>query len=329
MGRIATVGLLLTVLLLGVAPAAAEPPTAAETLKALDFPSDAEKNVLAGEMLKTTLDSATERDLAVGLAFLVKLTPAQLQKQLSVDSLVNHVDPTTIAFGALEGDATAAALAALKLSDDEAKLYRSAAAGSDLNLSSKEIASLKEIASGGSADAVVRSQLLDRYHAYRSKGLAGIAPYQRDGSTSDPATDMRKALATAHGLEKHEPDFYRLLGSYPQGNKDNVKELFSWVQFNAHGNPTLALVHVLWLHDDDLVVAAHRQFYVNRGYNNEQSIAGFFPVKEGTLVVYVTHTSTDQVAGFGGGAKRGIGERVMASHLVALFDKVRKAAVHK
>jgi len=51
------------------------------------------------------------------------------------------------------------------------------------------------------------------------------------------------------------------------------------------------------------------------------------PVPEGTLVVYTNRTSTDQVAGFGGGAKRSMGEKVMASQLADLFAKLQKAAV--
>ena len=35
-------------------------------------------------------------------------------------------------------------------------------------------------------------------------------------------------------------------------------------------------------------------------------MAGFLPVQEGTVVVYTTHTFTDQVAGFGGSMKRSI-----------------------
>ncbi len=57
-----------------------------------------------------------------------------------------------------------------------------------------------------------------------------------------------------------------------------------------------------------------------------QAVAGFFPVKAGTVVFYTNRTSTDQVTGFGGGSKRSIGSRVMASQLESLFEKVRKKA---
>jgi hypothetical protein len=40
----------------------------------------------------------------------------------------------------------------------------------------------------------------------------------------------------------------------------------------------------------------------------------------------VNRTSTDQVAGFGGGTKRSMGAKLMASQLEGLYTKVEKAA---
>lgn len=44
----------------------------------------------------------------------------------------------------------------------------------------------------------------------------------------------------------------------------------------------------------------------------------------GTLVVYANHTSTDQVAGFGRSAKRGIGRKFMAAQLERSFEPSKK-----
>ncbi len=66
-----------------------------------------------------------------------------------------------------------------------------------------------------------------------------------------------------------------------------------------------------------------RQYYVSTGYNAEQAIVAFLPVGDGTLVIYTNHTSTDQVAGFGGGAKRTIGRTVMAAQLEKIFEATR------
>ena len=56
----------------------------------------------------------------------------------------------------------------------------------------------------------------------------------------------------------------------------------------------------------------------------EQAIAAILPAQGGTIVVYSHHTSTDQVAGFGGSAKRSIGSKLMSSQLQGIFERVQK-----
>jgi hypothetical protein len=102
--------------------------------------------------------------------------------------------------------------------------------------------------------------------------------------------------------------------------------VYNWQLYKAHGEPTVILTHGFTLDDGNAFHGLQRQYYVSGGYNVEQAMAGFLPVKEGTLVVYVNRTSTDQVAGFGGGTKRSVGKKLMASQLEALYTKVEKAA---
>jgi hypothetical protein len=92
--------------------------------------------------------------------------------------------------------------------------------------------------------------------------------------------------------------------------------------------PTIALVHGLVVPDGDAIVALQRQFYVSEGFNCEQAVAAFLPADGGTVVVYTNHTSTDQVAGFGGGAKRAIGSKLLASQLEGLFAKTQANATN-
>ena len=71
--------------------------------------------------------------------------------------------------------------------EKEAKRYLNVEPGSELNLDAKEIAAFQALKAGGDADnvpvqkveALIRQVLLARYQAYRSKGLSGIAPYER------------------------------------------------------------------------------------------------------------------------------------------------------
>src|SRR4029077_5001574 len=91
----------------------------------------------------------------------------------------------------------------------------------------------------------------------------------------------------------------------------------------AHGEDTIALIHVFQATFDGTVLIVQRHYYVSTGYNAEQAIVGFLPVAQGTLVIYTNHTSTDQVAGFGGSAKRAIGRKFMAGEPEKLFEKTR------
>jgi len=69
---------------------------------------------------------------------------------------------------------------------------------------------------------------------------------------------------------------------------------------------------------------ARREYYVSTGYDAEQSLAGFFPVEGGTIVVYMSHVFTEQVAGTGGSLKRSIGSHVMAEQMKEIFETGRK-----
>ena len=89
------------------------------------------------------------------------------------------------------------------------------------------------------------------------------------------------------------------------------------------------LTHNLYIPDGGSWIVMQRQFYVSRGYNCEQAIGAFVPVEKGTAIFYINRTSTDQVSGFGGGAKRSIGSKLLSSQLKALISVARKAATSK
>lgn len=311
-------------------PAGAELPDAATLLGDLGYSADDIATIKAGEIAKGEVKQANERDLSAAFAFYVKASPAELVKDLRA-GLLNDVDPNTLATGEIKGSIDD--FAALKLApdtDSRAKRYRSAAPGDDLNLSGEEIAAFKGLGDSADAAAVekaVRSALLARYEAYKSKGLGGIASYDRgSGEKRDVAADLRSQLQSMKGLQKYAPAFYAMANGYPGSKVSGSEEVFRWMHFNAHDVPTIALVHGIFAPDGDAILALQRQYYVSEGFNGEQAIAAFLPVQGGTVVLYANHTSTDQVAGFGGGAKRSIGSSLLSSQLQDLFSKLQKEA---
>jgi len=306
-------------------PAGARAIETKAVLDKLGFPSDAEQKVHNGEFVETSLSTSSERDLSVGIAFLVKTPPDVLVRKLR-EMLLARVDPETIAYGKLEGEGAPAQFAGLKLTATQLKAYANAQPGEDLNLSSEEIAALH--VAGKSAAALqekVHELLLARYRAYRAKGLAGIAPYGRKGSQRDPAGDLARGDRVARASQILSAEFYDLLDKYPQGAPSDLAENFYWSQFKAHGEDTIALVHAFQRTFGGTLIGVERHYYVSTGYNAEQAIAGFLPAPKGTLVIYTNHTSTDQLAGFGSGVKRSIGREIMASELRKLFKEAREA----
>ncbi len=324
-GRLAAAAL--TFALASPALAQTRAPDADEVLANVGFPVDAKQRVLAGEMVETTLASTTERDIGAALAFLVRKPPEAFVDDILRKKLLYTTDPFLLEDGEFSGEGSLASLDALKLGADELELYASAEAGGPLNLSREELAALKSHAGDGAAlSEAVKRQLLGRYQAYRKGGLGGIAAYDRGGEATDGAADLRKATDTLKGLQAYGPDFFRLLHEYPKGAPPDLREVFRWSHYTAHGEPALVLVHGFTGTVGGVPIGVQRQYYVSRGYNVEQAVAGFFPVREGTLVVYANHTSTEQVSGFGGSAKRKIGRKLMASQLADLYQRIREAA---
>jgi hypothetical protein len=81
---------------------------------------------------------------------------------------------------------------------------------------------------------------------------------------------------------------------------------------------------MLQVKPNEYVIGVFREFYVAHTYNSLQLVLVTFPVKEGTIVFYSNRTSTDQVAGVGGGMKRKIGGQMLQKEVAKLFDTYRQ-----
>lgn len=325
LGLVCALGLLLT-----VAPrAGAQLPDTGTLLADLGFSSDEIARIQSGELVTVSIPAASDRDITTALAFQVPVSPSELIAQ-SQNDLLDRVDPNIIGFGRISDPATESDFAKLSLAPDadkRAQGYLKASPGQDLNLSSEEIAAFHALGSSATTAAVedqVRSALLARVQAYRSKGLDGLAVYARDdGGSRSPAAELRTATGALKKVAKYAPAAHQYLLDYPNGKPAGAKESMRWSQFKGHGIPTIALTQVLLVPDGDAWLLNQRQFYVSTGYNVEQAFAAFLPEKNGTVVVYGNHTSTDQVEGFGGSAKRSIGSKLLASQIEGMFQRAR------
>ena len=303
-------------------------PTLEEVIANFGLGPDEARRVRAGELIQTTTKETSDRELAAVMVFLVKAPVATLASAFEVGKGFAN-DPQIQAAIEIRGDGTIEDFKAVVLqpgADSEAQRYRKAAPGDVLNLSSQEIAAFDALDGAGTASVedAVRRMLLGRYQAYRAKGLAGIAPYARaGGKTAQPADDLRRATDAAANIKRYVPAFYDVLMRYPAIRPAGLEERFFCIRYAMGGRPNITLRHRLTLPVDDAYVAADREFYVSHEYNDMQAIAGLLRVEDGTAVVYVARTTTDQLGGFGASVKQAVGRGMMSKQIAAIFEKSR------
>ncbi len=306
-------------------------PNAASLLKTVGYSPGEIESIEAGSIVRRETKGAGDRDLNIGYAFFVKATPASLNKQLR-QGVLQAIDPNALATATLSGESSLAAFSKLTLqpkSKERVKKYLASRPGSELNLSSGELAAFNELpgsATTRQVEAQVRAALLDRYRAYVAKGLDGISDYERgDGAVRSPQDELT-AVMHALPLETLAPRAWASMLNYPASRVAGTEEVFRWEQFKVDGVPTIALTHGLSVPNGDAFLVLQRQFYVSEGFNCEQAIVALMPVEGGTVVIFSNHTSTDQVAGFGSGIKRSIGRGIVARQLEGLFAKLQRRA---
>lgn len=329
------IALAVVIPLVAAGPVAALP-TLEQLMTDFGFSKDDVQRVRNGELVKGTAKETSNQEIAATMVFLVK-APAQTLVSVFEAGRGFKNDPQVQKFAEIEGEGSADDCKSVvaQLGNSEAKRYLDAEPGDKLNLSAPEIAAFHALKTGGAAgqeqvEPAIQRQLLARYQAYRSKGLAGIAPYARGrNKETQPAEALRRATEAAKGLEKYASSFHSVLLNYPQGVGAGLEQRFFCIRYAMSGRPTFTLRHRLSMPVEDGHVLADREFYVSHDYNEMQAIGGLLPVEGGTAVVYLNRTTTDQLGGFGASAKQAIGRTMMANQISEIFEKSRAAFEQK
>ena len=303
-----------------------------DLLAELYSPADVQK-IRDGQLLQDTVESGSERELTARFAALVKAPTESFQKVFIDISKKKESDPSVIDLGLLEQEeGSIQDFDGVKLEpkkDAMVKAYINAKPGTDLNLSQEEIDTFNSLNNTEQVEHQFRSMLLDRYQKFRQHGLKGIPPYRRSGGKDyHPHEELVRKTELAKIIKREAPEFHRHLSEFPKNKPEGLEQSFSWINFEVDGKPTLSLVHRMGQLEGDAYVFAERHYYVGRSHNAVNGVGGAFPVEEGTVLLYLVRTTTDQVAGFGSSAKRAIGSRIMGGQMAANFERARALLEH-
>lgn len=285
-------------------------------------------------MISYSVAEHGERELAVGLAVTVMAPPAQVADYLASGELLAR-DATILEHGLMSDPTVLPAVRFAAGERDEAESLLEASPGTRFNLSADEIRGFRSLratlgGSGGSrADLIsdeYRKLLRDRWQAYQRGGLAAIAAYARsEGATTDPAAELRRAVADAEPIARYGTVLRDALTRYPSAQPPHVVHRHYWVKRRVQRRPDLSLLHQVVIAGPDLVVHVERYFYVGHSYNAAQIITGAVAVPEGAVVFATSRFSTDEVLGLGNQLKRGIGRTQLRDEMRKRLEGVRRA----
>ena len=105
-----------------------------------------------------------------------------------------------------------------------------------------------------------------------------------------------------------------------------MENKFLWIKEIIQDRPTFVLAHRTFLTAPGYAVIAERQYYAGQSFNALLIVVGVLATPEGSLVFYGNRTETDQVGGFGSGAKHSIGRSFMKDHILKEFRAMRAKA---
>ena len=314
-------------------------PTAEELLQELQLSDSDRQSIREGKIVEWTATEGSDRELALGMALLVKTNIENLTNLFREAALFMNVKVIT-AFGKIGNEGTLADFAGVKLEpngEKEARRYLETEPGDDLNLDAKEMAAFRALNSASKdgavpiqkVEALIREGLLARYQAYHTKGLAGIVPYARKSGPHLLASDeLSIALKQSKLLAKYLPSVYDVVVKYPATLKEGeeFREQFFWINSEVRGRPTYTLSHRMLFRVGEAYVVVDRQYYASHDYNCLQQGAVALPTGDGTVVVYLSRVSTEQVAGFGSSVKHSASRVLMTPYFKDLLEALRAAA---
>ena len=314
-------------------------PSVDEVMNELHFSDGDKTQIRSGKIVDWSPSEGSDRELALGMVFLVKAPPEELAKTYREAIILKEVSVIT-AHGTITGEGSMADLAGVVLqpnAEKEAKRYLNAEPGDELNLDAKEIAGFRALQSSArngdvpvkQVEELIRAGLLARYQAYRTKGLSGIAPYERGrGRQRNAGDELRLSTGELTGIAKHLPVFHKFLLNYPNGlpqeEAKNLEEHFYWLNIDVFGRPTYVLVHRMLYHVGEAALAVERQYYASHDYNSMLQGIAAIPTKEGTFLFYIGRVSTDQVAGFTSAALHPVSRAITAPYIKSMFQDLQK-----
>jgi len=282
--------------------------------------------LLAGETVVVRTKEVSQEELAIVLVCLTPESPAGVLEKfrgdphpLSAGSAAEWVKEVPVA-------EAGSALAAFTLgagADAEAKRFVEAVPGFGLNLATAEIARFDALADTPQAarlervDEVLRTLIAERLSGFARAGLAGVAPYAREGGKqSRPAWELEQSYGAFRVRPPLFPGFAEAWNDYPKGLPEGAPERFLVTRVAIDGRPAVILTHRMEIVAGDRAVLAERDFYVSQFFDSALNAVVVLPSArtKDNLLLFIERVWVDRWNGMVA-MKRSLGQKKMSDRL--------------
>jgi len=308
-------------ILLSATPVFAEMVSPMEVARRLGMSDEAIERVKKGDVVVEELEASSDKDLSIALIARIDAPLQEIHEFLQSGRLL-EISAVTMSAGQI--DTTNFSMSGMELPDDLLQGLVEDPEGT-FYMSEDELTLITRASKNGKAAVLEAYQgvLSARARDYWEKGVAGITPYAGKGRS--PETDLEHAAEAVKKFMRN-PAVLAELEAIPSKSPGKAEHQLYWAIQKGRDRAAPVLSHRILYAENEGEVSMERRFYSGYDYDALQIATGILPVADERCVAfYLNHTYTAQVAGFGGGAKRSIGRKLMQKELVEEMERAQAA----
>ena len=261
-----------------------------------DFPATDLRRVLDGDVLGTRGSLMNfPNGLSAQTCFVTTKAPAETARRLLLWDPLPHEALNVFAYQAVHAPCAAEDFQTLSLKSGQGpirwlldKTLATTAGKSDLNLTHAEAQQLAADVIGNPDSQGVSASwaklLRERAVAFQRQGFDGLPPYEVNGATISPATQLREMFLSQPAMVHQFETLLQQSGLLGDQRSGLLTPTLYWTLFTANHHATLSLGAIYWLPEGNHYQVLDVQYYVSSKYYAAATLSEIWPIRVGEKV---------------------------------------------
>lgn len=258
-----------------------------------DFAATDLRHVLDGDILGARSSLMNfPNGLSAQTCFVTPEAAGETARRLQVWDPLPHETLNVFAYQPMRGPCATADFQGLNLESNQGgirwlldKTLATTADKSDLNLTRAEAQQLANCARSNpdpqDIGACWGELLCDRAAAFQREGFDGLPPYEANGVTVSPGTQLREMMRDQPAISRQFATLLRESGLLGGGRAGSLTPTLYWTLFEANHHATLSLGAIFLLPQGDHYQLMDVQYYVSGKYYAAATLCEIWPLHIG------------------------------------------------